>query len=174
MHGQIAQRPHEAAPQGTPPSVLGDTRRMVFRTVSYRRTLRADARGAFEAVTTAVQQLGYPRITEGLASPTEVRFNALARIVTVGVVEADPGQAVVTVEFVSLSWMAIGGSALVILPGVLLGAVVKAHDSCFAVGFLSNVQRVLEGREVGWNSARFPGMTALRDRLELYDSRAGA
>jgi hypothetical protein len=73
------------------------------------------------------------------------------------------------VEFTSLSWTAIGGSALVILPGVLLGALLNVHDAYFAKGFLDNVQRVLEGKRVGRDSARFPGMNALRGMLEIAE-----
>ena len=143
-------------------------RRNVICTVRYRRTLRATRRRAYDAVVGAVELLRYPRSEED-PEAAEVRFSALARTVTVKVVDAKPGESTVVVEFASLSWLAIGGSALVIMPGVLLGAALKAQDSYFARGFLDNAQRVLEGKGVGRDSARLPGMTALREKLELAE-----
>jgi hypothetical protein len=52
---------------------------------------------------------------------------------------------------------------------VLLGAAVKAQDAYFAKGLLDNVQRVLEGKAVGRDSARLPGMNALRRKLDLAE-----
>jgi hypothetical protein len=147
-------------------SVAADARRSPLRTVRYLRTLRATRGRAFDTVVATVELLRYPRSDED-PEAAEVRFTALARTVTARVVDARAGQSTVVVEFTSLRWLAIGGSALVILPGVLLGAVVKAQDRYFASGFLDNVQRVLEGKRVGRDSARFPGMNALRVKLDL-------
>jgi hypothetical protein len=142
--------------------------RKVMQTARYRRRVRATRSRALEAVVSAVELLRYP-CGEQDQEAWEVRFSALARTVIVKVVGATPEESTIVVEFASLRWLAIGGSALVIVPGVLLGAAVKAQDSYFARGFLDNVQRVLAGRGVGRDSARIPGMNALRERLELVD-----
>ena len=142
-------------------------RRQPFRTVQYQRTFLTTRHRAYDAIVRVVELLQYPRSEEAAAA--EVRFSALRRTVIARAVAADQGHSAVVVEFTSLSWTAIGGSALVILPGVLLGALVNVHDAYFAKGFLDNVQRVLEGRRVGRDSARFPGMNALRGILEIAE-----
>lgn len=135
--------------------------------VRYRRTLRAAPPQAFAAIARTVELLRYP-VREEDAGAAEIRFSALARTVTAKV-DARPGPCTVVVEFASLRWLGSGSSALVILPGVLLGAVVKAQDACFAKRFLENVQRVLEGKGVGRDPARIPGMNALRDKLDIAE-----
>lgn len=136
--------------------------------VRYRRTLRAAPPQAFAALARAVELLRYP-VREEEPGSAEIRFSALARTVTAKVVDARRGHCTVVVEFASLRWLGSGGSALVILPGVLLGAAVKASDAYFAKGFLENVQRVLEGKGVGRDPARIPWMNALCDMLDIAE-----
>ena len=45
----------------------------------------------------------------------------------------------------------------------------KAQDAYFTKGFLENVRRVLEGKGVGRDSARFPGMNVLRKKLDITE-----
>ena len=142
--------------------------REAMRIVRFRRTLRADRPQALAALSAAVELLRYP-VHEEDPADGQVRFSALARTVTAGVIEASPGHCTIFVEFVSLRWLGTGGSAPIILPGVLLGAAVKIHDAWFARGFLNNVRRVLDGRTVGRDPARLPGMNALREMLDIAE-----
>lgn len=173
MPGQIQEISHEVGRRDNPLSVSSEARPAVFSTMRYRRTLHVSAREAFEAVALTVQHLGYPLGEEDRGQPPAIRFSALSRTVTARVVDTGPGDCVVVVDFASLRLLASGGSALVILPSVLLGALVKAHDACFARGFLRNVQRVLEGRDVGRDAATIRWTRALRDRLDVDDLRKG-
>jgi hypothetical protein len=169
--------PEHADLQDSPTGLAGDLdplaaapapRRAVFRPVRYRRTLPATIDQSYDAALQTVRLLRYPH-TEADPAAAEIRFSALRRTVITRVVAAGGGQSAVVVEFTSLSWTAIGSSALVIVPGVLLGALVKAQDAYFARGFLDNVQRVLEGKRVGRDSARLPGMNVLREKLGIAE-----
>ena len=163
MHELTEDAGHGGGAGGTVAPAAGRTPTAIVR---YRRTLRAAPPQAFAAVARVVELLRYPVRKEDPGA-AEIRFSALARTVTAKVVDAGPGHCTVVVEFGSLRWLGSGGSALVILPGVLLGAAVKAQDAFFAKGFLENVQRVLEGKGVGRDPARIPGMNALCEMLDI-------
>lgn len=167
--GTIVLTTHPAGPSGGERDSGGSAgEREAMRLLQYRRTVRADRPRAFAALAGVVQLLRYP-VREEDPDAAQIRFLALARTVTASVIEARPGHCTVVVEFVSLRWLGSGASALVILPGVLLGAAVKAQDAWFAKGFMDNVQRVLEGKGVGRDSARLPWVTALRKSLDIAE-----
>ena len=160
-----------AVPPGTAGSDSGSastptTRAGAFRIVGYERVLPASRRDAFAAILRAIELLRYPRIAAD-AEACEVRFSALAGIVVARAIEATPESSTLRVELTSLRGAAGGRSAVVILPGLLLGGAVRAAERYFASGFLDNVARVVAGRAVGRDSARLPLVAALRERLEI-------
>jgi hypothetical protein len=137
----------------------------------YQRSMQATRRRAYDAVVGAVELLRYPRSEED-PEAAQVRFTASGRVVTAKVVDASPGRCQVVVEFTSIKWgaFAAGGAlAMVVMPplgfiAVAGGVGLRAIDRRFAVGFLDNVQRVLEGKGIGEDSALPPGLERWRNR----------
>jgi hypothetical protein len=153
----------QAADDGEDETLTATVRRTVTGVLRYERTLQATRRRAYDAVVGAVELLCYP-IVEDDPEGAQVRFTALMRTVTGRVVDSDGGRSTVVLEFTSVSWKGIGGGFLASAVAPLAwaaaagGVGLRAMDRRFASGFLDNVERVLEGRGIGEDSARFPGM----------------
>lgn len=130
----------------------------------YERTLHASRRRAFDALAGTVELLRYTTI-EADPEAASVTFKAFYRTVRAKVVDAGPGCSKVTVEFSTISAATAAGAwagAHVAAPLAMLG--LRGLERRFAVGFLDNVQRVLEGRGVGADSAIPPGVEKWRNR----------
>jgi hypothetical protein len=113
----------------------------------------------------------YLRVEEDPQS-AQVQFTVWKRIVTAKVIDVGPGRSKVVVEFdavrtsvAAASWLGVaamtGGAGLLGLAGL---AGLRGQQRRFAVGFLDNVQMVLEGRGIGEDSALLPGVNAWRNR----------
>ena len=134
----------------------------------YERTLQASRRRAFDALTGTVEILRYPTV-EADPLAASITFKALRRVVKAKVIDAGPGHSKVVVEFSTIDSATLtGGSIWAAFGtyGISLAAplTVRGLERRFAVGFLTNVQRVLEGRGVGEDSAIFPGIEKWRNR----------
>lgn len=137
----------------------------------YERTFQSSRRRAFDALVGSVELLRYPTI-EADPQSAQIVFNIPTRVVTAKVLDKDPGYSQIVVEFSSVrSGTLVGGSiaALFVAPPVAAlaaaGAVgLRGLERRFAVGFLDNVQRVLEGQGIGEDSAVFPGVEKWRNR----------
>ena len=144
---------------GTQPSTATKVNR-------YERTLQASRRRAFDTLVGTVELLRYTTI-EADPQAASVTFKAFYnRTVRAKVIDADPGYSKVVVEFSTISTAAAAGVWLV---GAHLGGPVamlglRGLERRFAVGFLDNVKRVLEGRGVGEDSAIPPGVEKWRNR----------
>ena len=80
-----------------------------------------------------------------------------------------PGHSKLVVEFPTIDSATLAGGSMVAALhtfGISLVAPLglRGLERRFAVGFLTNVQRVLEGRGVGEDSAIFPGIEKWRNR----------
>jgi len=137
----------------------------------YERTLQASRRRAYDALVGALELLRYPRVDEDPQS-AHVKFTVWSRIITAKVIDVGPGRSKVVVEFdavrtsvAAASWLGVaamtGGAGLLGLAGL---AGLRGQQRRFAVGFLDNVQRVLEGRGIVEDSALLPGVNAWRNR----------
>lgn len=160
-------------PSGDPGPAADDRQTLIqtaTKLVRFERTLKATRRRAYDAVLGTVELLRYPR-TAADPERAQIRFTASKRTVTAKIVDAIPGHATVLLEFTSVSWKGAGGgmlAGLVLGPVALLAAAggyggLRALDKRFAVGFLDNVQRVLEGRPIGEDSAEIPGVAQWRE-----------
>jgi hypothetical protein len=134
----------------------------------YERTLQTSRRRAFDALTGTVELLSYPTI-EADPLAASVTFRALYRNIRAKVIDAGPGYSKVVVEFSTIGSTTLAGGSIVSAfstYGVSLLAPLglRGLERRFAVGFLTNVQRVLEGRGVGQDSAVFPGIENWRNR----------
>jgi hypothetical protein len=152
-------------------STAFDFEQAITNTRRYERTLQASRRRAFDALLGALELLRYPRVEEDPQS-AQVKFTVWGRIITAKVIDVRPGQSKVVVEFdavrtgvAATGWLAAaavtGGAGLLGLVGL---AGLRGQQRRFAVGFLENVQRVLEGRGIGEDSALLPGVNAWRNR----------
>lgn len=142
------------------------------RTARYQRIVRASRRRAFDAVVATVEALEYKE-HEDYPEAARVTFRAAARQVTVKILDGEQStQQVVAIEFSTPKATVLGaGAAAVAVAAAPLGVVaiagwtsVRLLDRRFATGFLENVQRVLEGKGVGENSALPPGVEAWLNR----------
>lgn len=134
----------------------------------YERTLQASRRRAFDALTGTVELLRYPMV-EADPLAASVTFKALYRIVKTKVIDAGPGHSKLVVEFPTIDSATLAGGSIgaaLHTFGISLIAPLglRGLERRFAVGFLTNVQRVLEGRGVGEDSAIFPGIEKWRNR----------
>jgi hypothetical protein len=141
----------------------------------YERTLQASRNRALDALVSVVEQLRYPRTDEDPRS-AQITFTVWARAITAKVIDAGPGHSKVVLEFTAVrtgaaaaGWMALvavtgGLGVLAAIPGVAGMAALRAQQRRFAVGFLDNVQRVLEGRGIGEDSALLPGVNKWQNR----------
>ena len=123
----------------------------------YSRTVKASRRRTLDAVTNAVDQLGYGEVKVSVER-AQVTFAALMRTVTVNVVDAGSGKSTVVVSFRTLHGGVLGGAggaAVVASGGALLLPAVAAYPALrlwerrFSKKFLDDVETVLDGRPVG-------------------------
>lgn len=147
-----------------------DLRQSMTRTKRYERTLPATRRRAYDALLGALELLRYPRVEESPRG-AQVTFKVRDQPIVAKVVDAGPGQSKLVLEIRALSNAAWAGATAVSLFGGPLAwltiggwAGLRAMERRFAVGFLDNVQSVLEGRGVGEDSSLPPGVTQWRNR----------
>jgi hypothetical protein len=151
-----------------------DTRQLFTTVRRYERTLQASRRRLYDALLGTLELLRYKRLEES-PQAAQIKFETASRTVTAKVIDVGPGRSKVVIEFTSINTPVlaagslVGGLALAIMTGV--GAVVlagwpavRAWERRFAVGFLDNVQRVLEGRGIGEDSSSLPGVNEWRNR----------
>ena len=100
-----------------------------MKAVRYERTFRATRRRGYDAAVGAVELLRYHHLEERREA-AQVRFAVFKRQVTVNVVDEQPGQCTIRVEFGVLTWKAMMALAFVppfyaanMLGGVALRAV---------------------------------------------------
>ena len=137
----------------------------------FERTLQASRRRAYDATVGAVELLRYP-MNSADPQAAQVQFIVVGRVVTASILDISAGRSKVVVEFGSVGSGSLAGAtaaatvvALPLAPFVAAGAVaLRVLERRFAVGFLDNVQSVLEGRGVGKDSAIFPGVEDWRNR----------
>jgi hypothetical protein len=135
----------------------------------FSRTFDASRRRALDSVAGAVEALNYKE-RKVAADAAQVAFNVLGRSVVAKVVDAGTNRSTVVVELKSVkaSVLALGAGATTILTGGIgvysfaAWPALRAWERAFSKGFLDNVQRVLEGREIGYDSAVPLG---LKDKL---------
>jgi hypothetical protein len=163
------------------PEASGRVTEAVVGVQHYRRALEAPRREeprrqVHDAVVSAAQLLRYP-LVEDDPKACVVRFTAVARTVTVEVRDHErDGWAQVTVKLTTISFRALLGVGaawaligLLAFPALALGTAVRVFDRHFATGFLDNVQRVLEGRPIGEDSAQLPGAAWWRKAMGATD-----
>jgi hypothetical protein len=163
---------HGVVPSGTETeSASWDFEEATSKVLRYERTLEASRRRAYDALLGALELLRYARLDED-AQSAQVKFQVWGRAITAKVVDVGPGRSKVVVEFPATKtalaaggWIGLGlmtgGAGLFGLAGL---AGLRAQQRRFAVGFLANVQMVLEGRGIGEDSALLPGVNAWRNR----------
>ena len=157
-----------AASEDEEESFFTRVNRAARRIQRYERVMKAPSRRrVYDAVLGAIERLRYPQL-DAQADGARVRFRAFMRDVTAYVVDAKAGHFTVFVEFESVSWKALLGTAAVgsIFTGFFaLGAGgLRLLEKRFASGFLDNVQRVLDGKPIGPDSAQLPFVEQIRDR----------
>jgi hypothetical protein len=138
------------------------------KVIRYERTLQASRRRAFDALIGTVELLGYPTV-EADPLAASVTFKAFYRIVKAKVIDASPGHSKLVVELPTvdsgtLAAVSIGAALATWGVSLLAPFGLRGLERRFAVGFLTNVQSVLEGRGVGEDSAIFPGIEKWRKR----------
>jgi hypothetical protein len=146
-HGLFASLVEPSAP-------MGDWQPTTHR--SYERTVKATRRRALDAVIGTVEALGY-KDRRVLPEAAQVSFRATGRTIAAKVVDAKAGYSKVVVEYPTLKAGVAAAGTLLLATGGPLGLVawpaLRAWERRFAKGFLDNVQRVLEGRGIGEDSA---------------------
>lgn len=142
------------------------------RAARYQRVVSASRRRAFDAVVATAEALEYKE-HEDHPEAARVTFRAAARQVTVKILDGEQStQQVVAVEFSTPKATVLGAGAVAVavvaapLGVIALGgwSALRLWERRFAKGFLENVQRVLEGKGVGENSALPPGVEAWLNR----------
>ena len=132
----------------------------------YERVFGATRPQVYRALVGTIEGLRYRRLGED-AEAAVVRFSVYKVAVIAKVIDATVGHSRVVVEFSSARTGAIVVGAF--FGPVGLGAAAAAAASRlwgrrFAIGFLNNVQRVLEGRAVGSDPSLPPGIESWRNR----------
>jgi hypothetical protein len=134
----------------------------------YERVVLASRRRALDATVGAVEALAY-KDRKVFAEAAQVTFSAALRTVVAKVVDEGPGRSRIILEYpaVKASLVASGAGLLAAMKGgvgLLAWPALRAWERRFAVGFLNNVQGVLEGRGVGEDSAIPRGVSDWRNR----------
>jgi hypothetical protein len=138
----------------------------------YERVVQASRRRALDGVVGAVEALAY-KDRKVFPEAAQVEFRAMGRQITVKVLDDGAGQSRLVVDYptVKASVAAAGTVALGVATagvGLLYGAAswagLRAWERRFGRGFLDNVERVLEGRGVGEDSAVPRGVSDWRNR----------
>jgi hypothetical protein len=161
QHGVL---PDSSVSEDDEETLLARAGRLARRVQRYERLMKAPSRRrVYDAVLGAVERLRYPQLGEG-EDAAQVRFRAFMRDVTAHVADAKAGHFTVFVEFQSVSWKVLVGMGVIGPFAWLAGGGVRVLERRFASGFLDNVQRMLDGREIGPDSALFPGFEKIRDR----------
>jgi TIR domain len=166
-HGVLPDVVERTDGEGEP--VPDKIKRATVKAVRYERTFRATRRRGYDAAVGAVELLRYHHLEERREA-AQVRFAVFKRQVTVNVVDERPGQCTVRVEFGVLTWKAM--MALAFVPpfyaaNMLGGVALRALERRFAIGFLDNVQRVLDGKGIGPDSALPPGLEKWREQSRV-------
>src|SRR5690606_13845149 len=111
---------------------------------------------------------------QGAEAEGVMRFSMHGRRIAATIEDGDAGVCRVALEFTTLRWQGVGASAVVVLPGLLLGAALRAQDALLARTLLSNLERLLAGRPLARDPSRIPALTALWRRLDIPDAAAEA
>ena len=134
----------------------------------YTRTVRASRRRAFDAAVGAAELLRY-KDRRVYAEAAKVTFRVARRLITVDVTDSGPGESTVHVQYMTLRTGLMAAGAVVVV-GSSFGLAAAAWPALrlwerrFAVGFLDNVQALLEGRGIGEDSAVPRGISDWRNR----------
>ncbi len=158
-NGLRASVTRPGAEAGKQPSPITKVRR-------YERTFQASRRRTFDALVGTVELLRYAT-SEADPQAARIIFKALYRTVTAKVLDEKPGYSKAVVEFSSIGSAALTGALLIPHVSALTAAGalgLRGLERRFAAGFFDNVQRVLEGRGVGEDSAILPGVERWRNR----------
>jgi TIR domain len=138
----------------------------------YERVVQASRRRALDGVLGVVEALAYKE-RKVFAEAAQVGFRAMGRQVTVKVLDDAAGRSRLVVEYPTIragtaaagtvaATVLTGGAAL--LPVGASWVALRAWERRFARGFLDNVERVLQGRGVGEDSAVPRGLSDWRNR----------
>ena len=162
-HGVVPRPDH-------PEAVPVDVRRALAKSKRYERTMQASRRRTYDALAGTLQLLGY-RGADSSAEQARVSFVTKRRQVQVNVIDGDrPGTARVVVEFDTIRGAVVGAGAVALsfvsggAGGFIAWGALRAWERHFAVGFLDNVQSVLEGRGIQEDSSLPPGVHRWRSR----------
>ncbi|UVS81365.1 toll/interleukin-1 receptor domain-containing protein [Actinokineospora sp. UTMC 2448] len=133
----------------------------------FERTLPALPRQTFSKLVSAVQQLRYPQLRVDREA-AEVVFTVLGKEVRAAVVDGTAGNSTLKVSFTSVRGRFFAaGTALALATNPMLGLTwpaIRAWERRFATGFIDNVERLLDGRGIGPDSALPPGVQSWRER----------
>jgi len=153
---------------GSGDGVSMDVKASVMTKKRYGRTLPGTRRRVLSAVVGAVELLRYPTVDRD-EEGAKVTFTMQRRQMVAKVIDVGPATSKVVVEFETPRGTAAAAGALALVPvtaGFSLAgwAALRAYERRTAVGFLDNVQRVLEGRGVEEDKSLLPGVHRLRTR----------
>jgi hypothetical protein len=163
-HGVVATRGEGKQPQ------LAEWEPTASR--KYERVVQASRRRALDGVVGVVEALAY-KDRKVFAEAAQVEFRAMGRQITVKVLDDGAGRSRLVVEYPTVKagtaaagtvaiGVLTGGAAL--LPAGVSWVALRAWERRFARGFLDNVERILEGRGVGEDSAVPRGLSDWRNR----------
>lgn len=136
-----------------------DVKKVLSSRQRFERTLVGSRRATYNALLGAVELLGYSSV-ERSSEGAQVRFRTKGRRAVAKVIDSDPGKAKVVVEFDSVRAAVLSGAGF----AWPIWVSVRAWERRFAVGFLANVQGVLEGRGIQEDSSLPPGVHKWRSR----------
>jgi len=123
----------------------------------YSRTVKASRRRTLDAVTNAVDQLGYGEVKVSVER-AQVTFASMMRTVSVNVVDAGSGKSTVVVSFRTVHGGVVGGAGVaavvatggaLIIPAAAAYPALRLWERRFSKKFLDDVETVLDGRPVG-------------------------
>lgn len=134
----------------------------------YTRTVRASRRRALDAAVGAAESLGY-KDRRVYAEAAKVTFRVARRLITVEITDAGPGESTIRVQYPTVrTGLLAAGAAVATVSSLGFAAAawpaLRLWERRFAIGFLNNVQAVLEGRGVGEDSAVPRGISDWRNR----------
>jgi hypothetical protein len=157
-------------------TVPTDVKQALTSVKRYERSLQASRSRAYTTLVSAVELLRYPKVKQNSES-AQIIFTVWEQAITAKVIDAGPGRSKVVLEFTDVRTSAAGAALLAggVVAGLATGGVgclvilaalplVGALQRRFAVGFLQNVQRLLEGRGIGEDSSVLPGVNKWRKR----------
>ena len=157
-------RPSEASPHTGMEALPSRISRAVTHVKRYEQTFVATQPRAYRALVRAVQLLRYAGAVND-PEAVQVGFKLYGRAITAKVLSESPGRSKVVVEVTRTRASGTGATPLFAQPALMAGrASLRGMEQRFAVMFLDNVGRVLEGRAVVEDSSLPSGIERRQSR----------